>query len=172
MDIKYYNTTRMIAYGHGLHAAESLPLDHSPEVPEVNVPDIHRVVVVAFDSAEYLDVIGPLETFASAAALVPGRDAYSLAIAAREIRPLTASSGLAILPTVDYAALAEADTVMVAGGAGIESASRDAALLDALRRAARGSARIASVCTGAFVLAAAGLLDGRRAATHPVARRS
>jgi transcriptional regulator GlxA family with amidase domain len=126
----------------------------------------HRVVVVAFDSAEYLDVIGPLETFASAAARVPGRDAYSLAIAAREIRPLTASSGLAILPTVDYAALAEADTVMVAGGAGIESASRDAALLDALRRAARGSARIASVCTGAFVLAAAGLLDGRRAATH------
>jgi transcriptional regulator GlxA family with amidase domain len=127
----------------------------------------HRVVMVAFDCAEYLDVIGPLETFASAVPLSPGDGPiYSLAIAAREIRPLAASSGLAILPTADYTAIAEADTVLVAGGAGVEAASQDTALLDALRRAARGACRIGSVCTGAFVLAAAGLLDGRRAATH------
>ncbi len=122
--------------------------------------------MVAFDAAEFLDVIGPMETFASAAAFAPEHALYTVAIAARAVHPLTASSGLAILPTVDYAALAEADTILVAGGAGIEAVSKDTALLEALRRASRGSCRIGSVCTGAFVLAAAGLLDGRRAVTH------
>lgn len=126
----------------------------------------HRVVMVAFESAELLDVVGPMEAFATAAALAPGGGAYSLAIAARAPGPLIASSGLAIAATVGYDAIADADTVLVAGGAGIGAAAQDAALLAALRQAARESRRVGSVCTGAFILAAAGLLDGRRAVTH------
>jgi transcriptional regulator GlxA family with amidase domain len=68
--------------------------------------------------------------------------------------------------TLDYRAISAADTVLIAGGRGVEEAARDLALRDALREAAVRSVRIGSVCTGAFVLAAAGLLDGRRAVTH------
>jgi transcriptional regulator GlxA family with amidase domain len=126
----------------------------------------HRVVMVAFDAAELLDVVGPLETFANAAALAAAPGAYTVEIAAKAIGPVRTASGLGLAATVDYGAVAAADTVLVAGGSGVEAAARDLALRDALRKAALGSTRIGSVCTGAFVLAAAGLLDGRRAVTH------
>jgi transcriptional regulator GlxA family with amidase domain len=126
----------------------------------------HRVVMVAFEGVELLDVVGPLETFANAEALaeLPGR--YIVEIAAKAKGLVRASSGLTVAATVDYKAIAAADTVLVAGGQGIEDAARDLELRDALREAALRSCRIGSVCTGAFVLAAAGLLDGRRAVTH------
>lgn len=126
----------------------------------------HRVVMVAFEAAELLDVVGPLEAFANAAALATEPGAYTVEIAAKAIGPVRTASGLTVTATADYSAIAGADTVLVAGGTGIEAAARDLGLRDALRQAARGSARIGSVCTGAFVLAAAGLLDGRRAVTH------
>ena len=124
----------------------------------------HRVVMIAFEGAEMLDVVGPLETFSTTAALSPG--AYSLAIAARKAGPVTMSSGFSITATADYGAIRTADTVLVAGGGGVEAAARDATLKAALQDASQGSCRIGSVCTGAFVLATAGLLDGRRAVTH------
>jgi transcriptional regulator GlxA family with amidase domain len=126
----------------------------------------HRVVMVAFDAAELLDVVGPLETFANAASLAPEPNTYTVEIAAKAIGAVRAASGLMLTATADYSAIAAADTVLIAGGAGVEAAASDLALRDALRRAALRSGRIGSVCTGAFVLAAAGLLDGRRAVTH------
>lgn len=126
------------------------------------------VVIVAFDGAQSLDVTGPLEVFAHAAR-EPGGPAYRVVVAARRGPRVTTSSGLglAMVPLARVPA-GRADTVLVAGGneAGVRAAVADAPLRGWLRRSAARARRIGSVCSGAFVLAAAGLLDGRTVATH------
>src|SRR5689334_1341959 len=92
---------------------------------------------------------------------------YAVEVVTTTGEPVTASSGLTIVP---HRALGEVrgalDTFIVAGGTGTPAAARDDALVGWVRRAAPRTRRVASVCSGAFVLAAAGLLDGRRATTH------
>jgi transcriptional regulator GlxA family with amidase domain len=123
-----------------------------------------RVVIVAFPDVQPLDVVGPAEVFHTASRLEGG--AYEVTIAAPEPGPLSAS---AVRLDVQ-AALADVrgpiDTLVVAGGTGVLALDRDEAFLEALRGAAKRSRRVAGVCTGAFLLAAAGLLDGRRCTTH------
>jgi transcriptional regulator GlxA family with amidase domain len=130
-----------------------------------------EVAIVVYPGVQSLDVTGPLEVFAGARALIdaearPERP-YRVRILSRDGAPLTTSSGLTLVPD---AALREApariDTLVVAGGAGSRAALADAALIKWLARAAAGARRTASVCTGAFLLAEAGLLDGRSATTH------
>jgi len=123
-------------------------------------------VLVAFPDVQPLDFAGPVEVFAGAARLVP--DAYSVEVVAPSLDPIPTRSGAySVVPARSLASCrGPIDTLLVAGGSGSRAAAADPAVLDWLRRAARRSRRVGSVCTGAFVLAGAGLLEGRRATTH------
>ena len=124
-----------------------------------------RIVLVAFPDAQSLDFVGPLEVFGIAERLSPGR--YSAEIVAPGGRAFTTNSGLTVSPDSSTAACRGAvDTLVVAGGLGVGAALRDRSLVRWLDEAARRARRVTSVCTGAFLLAEAGLLDGRRATTH------
>lgn len=123
------------------------------------------VVLLVFPGAQLLDIAGPLEVFKGAGQLV--RDAYAVKVVAREPGPSTTSSGLAVTPdTVLHRSRGGIDTLVVSGGPGVAQAERDQGLVDWLTTAAARSRRVTSVCNGAFLLARAGILDGRRATTH------
>ncbi len=126
-----------------------------------------KIVIVTFDGAQSLDVTGPTEVFAHAARENGGRR-YQIVLAARRARVRT-SSGLTLATTpLDGVACGRGDTILVAGGDedGIRAAIADARLLDWIRGRGACTRRLGSVCSGAFVLAAAGMLDGRTVATH------
>ena len=130
-----------------------------------------NVVIVVYPGVQSLDLTGPLEVFTGAQQLIAatGRSerGYRVAVASRDGAPLSTSSGLAIVPETSLGEVSgPIDTLIVAGGAGSRDASAEEALLDWIAGVAPSARRVASVCTGAFVLAAAGLLDGRRATTH------
>ncbi len=133
---------------------------------------IRRVVLVAYPDVQVLDVTGPLEVFANSnRRLDPLGDTrsrrYTIEIVARDAGPLRTTSGIEL---VAHRALRDVrgalDTLLVAGGPGMPAAVRDRPLVDFLRRTAPRARRVASICTGTFLLAEAGLLDGRRATTH------
>jgi transcriptional regulator GlxA family with amidase domain len=127
-----------------------------------------RVILVAFDGAQALDITGPAEVFAHAAR-EPGAVAYDIVLASRRGAEITTSSGLSIATTA-LAGLScrRADTVLVVGGhePGVAAAAADRRLIDWLRIEGGKARRLGSICSGAFVLAATGLLDGRTVATH------
>ena len=127
-----------------------------------------RVVVIAYPQAKLLDVTGPCEVFADANwALGPGAGGYSVELVSAGAGRVETSCGVPMVAHRGYAAVrGTIDTLLVSGGPGVAQAAEDAALLRSLRRSAAHVRRIGSVCTGAFVLAAAGLLNGRRAVTH------
>jgi len=124
-----------------------------------------RIVAVVFPDVQSLDVTGPTEVFSIAQRL--GHARYEIELVASSAAPVRASSGLRLVPDRALSACrGPIDTLVVAGGLGTSAARRDERLIAWLRDAAGRSRRVASVCTGAFLLAKAGLLDGRRATTH------
>src|SRR3954452_692287 len=124
-----------------------------------------RVVIATFDSAQILDVTGPLEVFSSASRHVEGVQ-YETEVVTVRGGPVRASCGLEFSSTPIASVAGPVDTLMVAGGSGVDAAVLDQDLLRHVHRLALDARRVTSVCTGAFVLAAAGLLEGRRATTH------
>ena len=124
-----------------------------------------RILVLAVDECQSLDVLGPVEVFDHASRLVAG--AYRVEVVApADEGTVTMSNGLRLAVAPLPEPPPRHDTLVVAGGEGARAAVADEVLLDWIVRASRRATRTASVCTGAYLLAAAGLLDGRRATTH------
>ena len=123
-----------------------------------------RVVIVIFRGVQPIDVIGPAEVFHTAARIDP--PGYTVELVAAEPGPVRSTTvGLTVDRTL-AACRGPIDTLVVAGGTGVRAACADTRLVAWLAKAAARSRRVCSVCTGAFLLAEAGLLEGRRATTH------
>ncbi|KOV60497.1 GlxA family transcriptional regulator [Streptomyces sp. MMG1121] len=131
------------------------------------------VVIVLFEGVDLLDVTGPPEVFALLRREMDGDPGYDVALAAETLQPVTTSAGVRIVPdlTLDDAARRRIDTLLVPGSVEVDHRRQVHALVDPavvarVEQLAARSRRIASVCVGAHLLAAAGLLDGKRATTH------
>ncbi len=128
-------------------------------------PEPRRIVVLAFPGAQALDFVGPLEVLNVAERLRPG--SYRRELATPDGEPFATNSGLRVTPDRSLETIrGPLDTLIVAGGTGVHEATRAPQTERRVRTLAGRARRIASVCTGAFLLAEAGLLDGRRATTH------
>ncbi len=128
---------------------------------------VHEVVVLALPHSTAFE-LGLANTVLSGAVDDDGRPLYRVRVATLDGGPIRTSAGFTMLPDHDGAALATADTVLLPGvqfSAAMPDGTLPAEVVQALRTAARRS-RLVSICTGAFALAAAGLLEGRRATTH------
>jgi transcriptional regulator GlxA family with amidase domain len=118
-----------------------------------------RVVIVVFEGFQSLDAFGPAEVFS--------RAGYEVQLAAVVAGPVRASNGVCVEVEHPLSRVrGDLDTLLVAGGDGTRQALGDDDLLRAIARLAKRARRVVSVCSGAFLLAQVGLLDGRRATTH------
>ncbi len=124
------------------------------------------IAILACPGVQLLDVSGPLDVFAEANRQA-GRARYRLRVVGLSARAIESSSGVRVLPDATVRdPPGRLDTLLVAGAPGIAEAPVQLGLLDWLRRGARGARRYGSICSGAFLLAASGLLEGRRVTTH------
>lgn len=126
-----------------------------------------KVALIGYPGAQSLDLVGPLEVFSMANSF-GGKRAYDVTLASLAGGEIVTNSGLRLAGSTPLSALPrDLDTILVAGGSesGVRTAA-DGEIVKWVRRRSTKTRRIGSVCSGAFVLAAAGLLDGRRATTH------
>lgn len=127
--------------------------------------------MLGFPQAQVLDITGPLEVFSRTARWLAEHrgaptPAYVTEFVAARAGPVAMSNGLQLVASRRFAAVDDADTLLVAGGVGWESAAKDRRLLQWLAAQAGRVKRLGSICNGAMLLAAAGLLEGRAATTH------
>jgi transcriptional regulator GlxA family with amidase domain len=132
---------------------------------------VRRVAVLGFPDAQILDITGPLAVFGDVARWARDRGRplpvrYETLLLAPRAGAFRTTCGLQLVADGAYGRVRGIDTLLVAGGQGVAAIARDRRVLAWLRRLAPRVRRIGSVCTGTFVLAAAGLLEGRRATTH------
>lgn len=118
-----------------------------------------KVGFLIFDNMQLLDFAAPFDEFSSVAEL-------DVALIGKTLKPVTTTSGLRITPTRDINTLHPLDVLCVPGGSGINQLIDDESVLDFIRQQAKSVRYLTSVCTGALVLGASGLLKGRKATTH------
>lgn len=125
------------------------------------------VAIVIHAGVQALDVAGPLDVFCEANGFLSSAQAYRTVVIAPTLEPVRASNGLLITPQMDFAQASTVfSTVLVAGGPALPGAATDMALSAWLRTWGVKAQRYGSVCTGAFAIGRAGLLDGRTVTTH------
>jgi transcriptional regulator GlxA family with amidase domain len=138
--------------------------------PARSPPNAARMIeILAFPAVQLLDVTGPLQVFASANDLMATTGEappYTIRLIAPGGSGVEASAGVALVADPLSPLETSVDTLIVAGGEGVDAASTDAVLVNWVRERTRQARRTASICTGAFLLACSGILDGRRAVTH------
>jgi transcriptional regulator GlxA family with amidase domain len=123
-----------------------------------------KVIVVGFPAVQALDVVGPHEVFTGASLLTSG--AYDVVVASIDGQPVTTATGLAFMAMPLPDPSDPVDTVVLPGGSGVDAARSDVELVGWIKAVAGNARRIVTVCTGAFLAAEAGLLDGHRVTTH------
>jgi cyclohexyl-isocyanide hydratase len=122
-----------------------------------------RIGLLLFPDITQLDMTGPYEVFTK----LPGAEVH---LVWKSLDAVTANGGMKITPSTTFAACPQLDVVCVPGGPGMNALLNDDETLAFLRKQAAGARYVTSVCTGALVLGAAGLLKGKRAATHWMSR--
>lgn len=123
------------------------------------MPETLQIGLLAFPNVTQLDLTGPLQVFSS----IPGAKVHLIW---KRIEPVTTDSVMVLTPTTTFADCPQLDVICVPGGAGADDMAGDDEMLAFLRKQAAGAKYVTSVCTGALVLGAAGLLKGYRATTH------
>jgi transcriptional regulator GlxA family with amidase domain len=147
----------------GHHLAEM------PKSPRFSPNPVRVIDVLAYPAVQLLDVTGPIQVFASANDLVAdagGARPYELRVVAQGGEGVTASAGVTLAAAPLTKPGEALDTLVVAGGEGAEAAAENPVLVEWVRERAARARRTVSICTGAFLLAEAGVLDGRRATSH------
>jgi transcriptional regulator GlxA family with amidase domain len=123
-----------------------------------------KVVIVGFPGVQALDVVGPHDVFTGASLLTDG--GYDVVMASLDGQPVTTATGLAFLAAPLPARSDPIDTVVLPGGSGVDAARANPELVGWIKAVTGSARRVVTVCTGAFLAAEAGLLDGSRVTTH------
>jgi cyclohexyl-isocyanide hydratase len=134
-------------------------LGHPTVNKEIGVTEAVNVVFPLFDNVTQLDFSGPVQFLSR----LPGAKIH---VAAETIAPVATDCGFSIVPNISFAECPQADIICVPGGHGVRQAIADPAIVGFVRGQAGSATWITSVCTGAFILGAAGLLHGKRATCH------
>jgi transcriptional regulator GlxA family with amidase domain len=128
---------------------------------------LKRIALAIFPGVQALDVAGPMDVFAEANGFLSAEHGYDLALVASDMQPIKASNGMRMTADTSFDAARHGfDLALVAGGPGLPNGEPDRALLQWLADTAPKSGLYGSICTGAFALGAAGLIDDRTVTTH------
>ncbi|MGM0406187.1 MAG: DJ-1/PfpI family protein [Thermoplasmatota archaeon] len=128
---------------------------------------MYKIAIMVFPDAEELDFVGPFETLASVDKLNP--NSVKVELVGKYLDPVKGSNGLRVLPDRTFSENEQYDILIIPGGQGRKKAMYDAEVLKFVKDQMNGLSFLCSVCTGAFVLAEAGVINGLKATTHHTA---